>query len=87
MNYIGNCTHLPARHVIEMADRAKETSYNALIKQVGTDQLKSLFPHYAWGQGQGLKLKDDYCVRYYRSQYQKRKCYFVVHSAIEYIFC
>jgi Tfp pilus assembly protein PilV len=34
----------------------------------------------------GLRLKNDWHVAYYRSVYQGKRCYYLVHSAIEYIW-
>jgi hypothetical protein len=34
----------------------------------------------------GLKLKDDWAVRFHRSRYRGRRCYYIRHSAIEYIW-
>ena len=33
-----------------------------------------------------LRLKDDYAVRYYKSHWMGKPCYFMDHSAIQYIF-
>lgn len=44
--------------------------------------------HWAYlvGYDDDFKLSDDDHVAYYRSRYQGKPCYFIVHSAIEYIW-
>lgn len=37
-------------------------------------------------RGSGLLLRNDWHVRYYRSAWKGRPCYYAVHSAIEYIW-
>ena len=38
------------------------------------------------GSGDGLHLKDDWHVNYYRSTFRGQPCYYAKHSAIEHIF-
>lgn len=75
-------------HLIDMIDEAVEVTYEELLGIVGEDVVRDVFPDYNWTNNprEGLTLKDDYHVRYARSRYREYPCYFVVHSAIEYIF-
>jgi len=70
-----------------MVDQSREVTFETLRKHVGTDNLKDMFPFYDWGNGHGgLRMKDDYCVSYYKSRYNGCPCYYVEHSRIEYVF-
>lgn len=89
MNYFyeTNCTSSTAKLINDMVDQAREVTYATLARHVGADQLRFTFPFYAWGPGTpGLRMKNDWAVSYYRSKYRGRLCYYVQHSAIEYIF-
>ena len=72
----------------EMIDNAREISYKTFIKYVPPQQLAEVFPEYNWGrsQGQGLTMKSDYHVSYYKSKYAGIPAVFVVHSAIEHVW-
>jgi hypothetical protein len=41
---------------------------------------------YATGGERGLRLKDDYHVSYHKGTFRGRRCFYIVHSAIEYIW-
>jgi hypothetical protein len=79
-------SRVPALH--DMIDRAREITYRTFTKHVDPDELKELFPFYTWGPGrqEGLRLSDDWAVSFHRSKFEGRKCVYIRHSAIEYIF-
>jgi hypothetical protein len=86
--YVGNCTnnHV-APHLQDMMDTAKEITYRTFVKSVGLDNVQGIFADYSWGYQRGdLRMKNDPYVRYYRSSYNGKLCYYVRHSGIEYIF-
>lgn len=82
------CVNSTAQHIHAMVDRAREVTLNTLLRHVPTAIIAAVFPSYAWGPGKPgeLRLKDDWHVSYYRSIYRNRPCYYIRHSAIEYIF-
>jgi hypothetical protein len=41
---------------------------------------------YALGREDGLKLKNDRCVRFYRSKWKGKPCFYVDQSAVDFIF-
>lgn len=86
--YVGNCTNEHcADHLEDMMDNAREVSYATLAKAVGVDLLQEVFPSYDWNRRpRGLTLRKDWAVSYYKSTYDGVPCYYVDHSAIEYIF-
>lgn len=74
-------THL----LLEMIENAREIKVNTFLRNCNwTPLVKSL--GLAIGNEKGLHLKDDYHVEYYRSTYDGVPCYYMKHSAIEYIF-
>lgn len=85
-----DCTTSDARSIRQMVDQAKKITYRTFIKNVAIDHLRTIYPFntYEWGSGDkpGLRLKDDWHVRYYRSVYRGIPCYYIDHSAIEYVF-
>jgi hypothetical protein len=92
-HYIGNCVSFNYRpqedreFLSKMIDEAKEITYSTLIKHVPVDMLSEIFGYYNWSRGGGsLRLKNDWAVSFYRSAFNGKHCYFVRHSAIEYIF-
>ena len=91
MNYYyeTNCVNSTASAINNMVERSMKVSYRTLMAKVGRDTVRAVYPFntYAWGRNEeGLRLKDDWHVRYYRSMYEDRPCYYIDHSAIEYVF-
>ena len=87
-HYYINCVSSDGESIGDMVDNAREIGYNTFVKGIDIEELKELFPFYNWGNRKenGLKLKDDYAVSYYKSIYEGRPCLYVAHSAIEYVF-
>lgn len=69
-----------------MVDQAAEVTYRTVLrrchdllfwaKQMGYDSRSNV----------GLTLKNDQYVSYHKSRYRGRRCYYVCHSGIEYIW-
>jgi hypothetical protein len=72
----------------DMDERAREVSYETVRRRLGTAELQVTFPDYIWGAGRkrGLRMKNDWAIRYYRSRYNGRVCYDVDHSSIDHIW-
>ena len=81
--YLTNCVSSTAGKIDDMIDLAREIKYEAFVRNVGMEEIYQIFPFY---ENCGLKLKNDWHVRYFRSKYMGKKCVYMVHSAIEYIF-
>jgi hypothetical protein len=86
--YATCCVHDAADAIIAMTEQAREVTY-----QTACRHLKEALRDWAEGMGyatapreRGLRLKGDWHVRYYRSRYRGKPCFYVVHSAIEYVF-
>jgi hypothetical protein len=75
------------QYLEDMIEHGREISYGTLVKAVGISVVAEAFPDYDWSRRpRDLTLKRDYHVRYYKSRYRDTPCYYIVHSAIEYIF-
>lgn len=72
----------------DMMDQAEEVTYDFLVHNVGKNVVAEVFHDYNWTRNpkNGLMMKDDYHVRYYQSRFLDEPCFYVVHSAIEFIF-
>jgi hypothetical protein len=76
------------RFLEEMIENAQGVTYQELVRAVGVEEVKRVFPQYDWGRDKshGLKLKDDWAVSYHKSMYGGYPCYYIQHSRIEYVF-
>lgn len=69
-----------------MVDQALDVTYETLQSHcIGLDQWAKQMGYESTSRV-GLTLKDDFAVSYHRSEYNGRRCYYVRHSAIEYIW-
>jgi hypothetical protein len=86
--YAGCCVNSDANSIHNMVDAARDVTYETVARHVPLDLIAEVFPFYAWGPGKPgeLRLKDDWAVSYHKSTYRRRPCYYIRHSAIEYIF-
>lgn len=86
--YLHNCTQSDADSINDLQEGWREITYRTLIQHVYWKELMSVFPDYEWQPGpvQGLRLKNDWAVQYFKGIYRGVPCYVVVHSGIEYIF-
>ena len=72
----------------DMMDAGHEVTYDFLVTNVGKYVVQDVFPDYNWTNdpNEGLMMKNDWHVRYFQSTFLKTPCFYIVHSAIEYIF-
>ena len=66
-------------------DNDREITFSTFARNVNVESI-SLQLGYATGRQPGLKLKDDYAVRFYRSVFRGKICYHMDWSAIDHIF-
>lgn len=69
-----------------MIEAGRSISYDTFTRHVSTRELAQCFPFYNWDRQGGLHMRNDWAIRYYRSTFRGQTCYYLVHSAIEYIF-
>lgn len=80
--YVGCCVDLKGSDIQAMVDLAKE---------VEVKTMKNVCDGFYWlekqlGYHAKFPITGDYHVKAYRSKYRGKKCYFLCHSAIEYVF-
>lgn len=73
------CVSSRADLILDMVDQAREVTWTTFTRYVHRHQLRALFPG-------PPALERDYHVRFYSSRFKGRRCYFLVHSAIEYVW-
>jgi hypothetical protein len=90
-HYVLNCTNLKhGKPIQDMIDEAEDISWEEFNKYISNQELRSIFGDIYDYDNQdnkvGLKIQDDYAVSFHKSFFQGVPCYYLVHSAIEYIF-
>ena len=80
--YLTCCVNSTAELIDNMVEQAKEISVSTFLRRVNID-VKDF--GYAT-KGKGLRLKNDYAVRFFKSVFDGQACYYMCHSAIEYIY-
>ena len=88
--YIGCCVDLKGHDITEMCDCATEVSYQTVRKRLGKALMKFAasmgYETSPGGSKRGMFLSNDCYVRYYKSRYKGKPCYYIDHSCIEYVF-
>lgn len=73
-----------------MIDEAREVTYRTFRRQVGVDELDRWSKEHGYvlsrRHGHGATLKHDPYVAFYRSNWGGRPCYYLVWSAMEFIW-
>ena len=89
-HYITNCTQADGNDIEEMVDNAMQVTYKTFRHHVPLSEIKGVFgdiyDYQDKNNGIGLRIQNDYAVSFYKSKYQGRPCYYIYHSAIEYVF-
>lgn len=83
--YVTNCVNSTASAIDNMVSQERDVKWATIRKHCNLDDLKKLFAMYDWN-GKGLHLKDDWAVSFHKSKFKGMSCYFIQHSAIEYVF-
>ena len=81
--YLTNCVDSDAESINNMVEKARQITYKTLLRHIRKAEIDSAFPCY---EGSGLHIKNDWAVSFYSSIFQGKKCVYVEHSRIEYIF-
>lgn len=90
------CVHSTARLIQDMVDQAIEITWATFRKYVDWEEVREVFPDYSYRREKispiddkptvPMHIKDDYAVSFHRSKYKGKRCYYIRHSGIEYIF-
>jgi len=87
--YFACCTEFKpdqVRFLNQMTESAREISYRTMQKHCQELGRWALDKGYKLFPSKGLTLKNDWHVAYYKSTYNGRPCYYLVWSAIEFIW-
>lgn len=84
-HYLTNCVNSTAKAIQDMVDNETTVTWKTLIKHIPIQEIRSILPGYQWN-GRGLHIKDDYAVSFHRSRFNGKRCYYICHSCIEYVF-
>lgn len=79
--YLTCCVNAEGEKINDMVDKAQEVTLRTMKKRCDITELEEHL-----GYGKHFRLNKDWHVRYYKSTYDGKKCYFMDHSCIEYIF-
>ena len=85
-HYATCCIHSTAEAINAMQVKAVEVTYRTFRRRCHGLDAWARQMGYAVAAESGLHLKNDWAICFYRSTYRGRKCYYLVHSAIEYIW-
>lgn len=80
--YLTCCVNSTARLIDNMVGIAKEITCKTFLRRADIDVESFGYVR----RGKGLKLQNDWYVRFYKSRYGGKLCYYMVHSATEYIY-
>ena len=81
MTYLTNCVNSDCESITNMTDTSREITLRTFLRHVSRQEVSALL-----GYDRYLPISRDWCVRFHKGTYQGMPCYYVVHSAIEYIF-
>jgi hypothetical protein len=82
------CVDVPSHQVHKLEalyDRDRPIQFRTFARHVYWQQLARQMG-YVIGASCGLRLSRDYHVRFYRSRWEGKPCYHMVHSAIDFVF-
>jgi len=71
------CVQARARDIERMVNESIEITYQTMKKHCDLSM---------WDKEHAPHISRDHGVSFYRSRYQGYRCYYLVHSAIEYIY-
>ena len=80
-----DCIAARGEDIDAMRAGAREVTYRTMLRWCDLVGLAEQLG-YCRSSRQGITLKGDWGVSYYKSTYRGRPCYFLVWSAIEYVF-
>jgi len=83
--YLTCCVNSTAELIDDMVDNSTEITAETFFKHVSLKEVNDMFG-YTLNSKQLNSIKKDYHVAYFKGTYDNQKCYYLVHSAIEYIF-
>ena len=83
--FVTDCVSARGRDIQAMVDQSIDVSIRTFAKYCDIKEIAEQLG-YATNKKNGLTLADDYAVRFSRSKYKGKRCYYLTHSSIEYVF-
>lgn len=83
------CVHADGDDIQDMVDASRETKYRHLLHACYAFQGWAAAMGYVsgnMGSAPGLRLCNDHHVTYHFSVYQGRRCFYLVHSGVEFVW-
>ena len=83
------CVQSTAELINALIDSEREITYRTFRRALGGTELDQWAAQMLYDVGSergGLRLKDDFCVSFYRGKFDGRRALFIRHSAIEHIW-
>ena len=86
-HYLTCCVNARGQDIDEMVNQSRDITYRTFRKHCdGVDDFAKQMGYDVGNQRGGLRLKGDWAVSFCRSFYKGKKCYYICHSCIEYIW-
>jgi hypothetical protein len=85
-SYTTCCIHSTAEAIAAMVEGARDVTLRTVRQHCDISKWERASGYDTGGQRGGLRLRHDYHVSYSKSRYEGRPCYYICHSAIEYIW-
>lgn len=80
------CVNATGRDINDMVDACRDISYRTFRRHCEGVDAWAVGMGYAAHPSRGLTLSADWHVSYHKSRYRGKPCYYLRHSAIEYIW-
>lgn len=80
--YRTNCINSTAQLIDDMIEREREITWRTFLRHVPIKEIVTCLPSY----NKTPHIKDDWAVTFHKSEFAGMPCYFITHSAIEYVF-
>ena len=81
--YVNNCISAQGLDITDMVDQAIQITVRTFAKHCDYREASAML---GYGDCPGLTLANDYAVTFHKSKYRGKPCYYICHSAIEYIY-
>ena len=85
--FLNSCVGWPREEVqelIDLVDSGRPISRETFKRRTEPEDRRDL--ERSLGYRSGMKIEQDWHVRYFSGRLKGRRCYYMVHSAIEHVF-
>jgi hypothetical protein len=81
---VTTCAGADGDDIQDMIDNSIEVTYPTILHHC--EGFKEWIRSMGYGRGKRRWIQNDWSVSYHKSHYKGRPCYYVKHSAIEYVW-